>query len=119
MKHKLLWAATAALSLPLYALLAARLGLVWEIVGFAVLHIALLSWYSLAAPRRGTLALLGLLLAALSFGGTVLFTALYGPRLSGTEAVWGVGLLVAAAQTLCVLIATGLLVLMKKPRPEE
>ncbi len=115
MKPKLL-AALAALSLPLYALLASHLGLIWEIVGFFVLHITLLSWYYFACERRGTLALLGLLLAILSFGGTLLFTALYAPRLEGAEAALGVGLLVGAAQTVAVLIATGLLVLMKKPR---
>ena len=116
MKHKALWAAPAALSLPLYALLASRLGLIWEIVGFFVLHIALLSWYYFVCGGRGTLALLGLLLAVLSFGGTLLFTALYASRLEGTEAAWGVGLLVGAAQTVSVLIASGVLVLMKKPR---
>ena len=117
MGNKRAWLpALAALSLPLWALIASRLGLVWEIAGILVLHIALLSWYFIAAPGRGALALLGLLLAVLSFGGTVLFTALYAPRLTGTEAAWGVGLLVAGLQTVCVLLATGLLVLMKKPK---
>ena len=119
MKRKALWMALAALGLPLYALLAARLGLIWEIAGFFVLHIALLSWYCFACEGRGTLALLGLLLAVLSFGGTMLFTALCAPRLEGADAAWGVGLLVGAVQSFSVLIASGLLVMMKKPRPEE